>query len=225
MTDRPFTDEENQFILRPSPTHQDVLRLSQAADELGYRLLFARRPLSFTLEQVQSILADRGSSAFMQMMVAAEDISPKAPPRDAEEFLKARLAKLKPEYELLIVDPYLFTKSRRHDAAEYAEAVARLITPLLTSSVVVRMIVSAQASHPDVEEAVRSRLTAVCSGSRLVVAYSEDFHDRFWIADRNRGLVVGTSLNGIGSKIFLVDELRSSDVVSVLDTVASLLGD
>jgi len=225
MSDRSYTDEENQFILRPSPTHQDVLQLSHAADELGYRLLFARRPLSFTLEQVQSTLADRGPSAFMQMMVAREDISPKAPPRDAEEFLKARVAKLEPEHELIIVDPYLFTKTRRKDAAEYAETVARLITPLLTSPVVVRMIASAKTSDPEVEEAVRARLTAVSSGSRLVIAYSEDFHDRFWIADRHRGLVVGTSLNGIGSKIFLVDELRSADVVSVLEAVASLLGD
>lgn len=225
MSDRPYTDEENQFILRPNPTHQDVLRLSQAADELGYQLLFARRPLSFTLEQVQSTLTDRGPSAFMRMMVATEDISPKAPPRDAEEFLKARVAKLEPEHELLIVDPYLFTKSRRKDAAKYAETVARLITPLLTSPVVVRMITSAETSHPEVEEAVLSRLTTASSGSRLVVAYSEDFHDRFWIADRHRGLVVGTSLNRIGSKIFLVDELRSSDVASVLDAVAPLLGD
>ena len=34
---------------------------------------------------------------------------------------------------------------------------------------------------------------------RLTHRTSNDFHDRLWIADRERGLFVGTSLNGIGS--------------------------
>lgn len=45
---------------------------------------------------------------------------------------------------------------------------------------------------------------------------SNDFHDRFWIADRARGLVIGTSLNKIGSRIFFVDQLSGSDVKAVL---------
>lgn len=56
----------------------------------------------------------------------------------------------------------------------------------------------------------------------LLRIVSNDFHDRFWIADHARGIVVGTSLNQIGSKIFLVDELSKRDINAILDEPKAL---
>ena len=53
---------------------------------------------------------------------------------------------------------------------------------------------------------------------------SNDFHDRFWIADRERGLIIGTSLNQIGTRKFFVDELSQSDVAAVLAEEDTIIG-
>lgn len=45
-----------------------------------------------------------------------------------------------------------------------------------------------------------------------------------WIADGERGLIIGASLNKIGGKIFFVDELSRSDVKAVLDEVDEIVG-
>ena len=45
---------------------------------------------------------------------------------------------------------------------------------------------------------------------------TDQFHDRFWIDPENgSGIVMGTSLNGIGKKIALIDHLSSSDVAEI----------
>jgi hypothetical protein len=48
---------------------------------------------------------------------------------------------------------------------------------------------------------------------------SEKFHDRFWLADGARGLVVGTSLNGLGKRYALVDFMQPSDVRDVVQAL------
>ncbi|OOE39103.1 hypothetical protein BZG06_15875, partial [Salinivibrio kushneri] len=56
--------------------------------------------------------------------------------------------------------------------------------------------------------------------SKLLVRdiITNDFHDRFWINPVNqKGLIVGTSINGIGKKISLVDKLQDQDVEVILN--------
>jgi hypothetical protein len=51
---------------------------------------------------------------------------------------------------------------------------------------------------------------------------SKYFHDRFWIADDLRGIFVGTSLNGLGKKYALVDNIRDSDTNSIVEELRRL---
>ena len=55
---------------------------------------------------------------------------------------------------------------------------------------------------------------------KLVLRTSENFHDRFWIADRSRGLFVGTSPNGIGKRYALADYMDADDVKTIVDALA-----
>lgn len=58
--------------------------------------------------------------------------------------------------------------------------------------------------------------------SNVTYADSSDFHDRFWLLNGERGIVVGTSLNGIGNKIFLIAPLEHDDVKIIMDEVCKL---
>ena len=46
---------------------------------------------------------------------------------------------------------------------------------------------------------------------------TDTVHDRVWIADRKRGLVVGTSFNGLGSRAAFLLPLPDPDLVAVLE--------
>lgn len=73
--------------------------------------------------------------------------------------------------------------------------------------------------HAGVQQAVEAAIIAVEPSSEVRVVHSSDFHDRFWIADRKRGVIVGTSLNKIGRKVFFVDALSTSDTTDVVAEV------
>ena len=211
----------NSFQFDPPLTHADALVISDRAEEMGYRMRFRRA--DYSLEEVQVRLVDEGPSAFLDQVWLQEDISPKEPPATAEQRMAQRLQKLAPTAELIITDPFLFTSSRRRDPLVYAESVAAVLGPALREGLHITAVVQGAASHGDVREAVEAALHTRCGGLTITVVESDDFHDRFWIADRARGLIVGTSLNKIGGKIFFVDELAEGDVVAVLREVDRLL--
>ncbi|TOB05723.1 hypothetical protein CGK13_21800, partial [Vibrio parahaemolyticus] len=55
------------------------------------------------------------------------------------------------------------------------------------------------------------------NGIFFSTATTEEVHDRVWISDRNRALVVGTSLNGIGNRAAFLLPLPDSDLNELLD--------
>ena len=51
---------------------------------------------------------------------------------------------------------------------------------------------------------------------QIEVNFSYEFHDRFWITDKNKGCTIGTSLNGISNKVTRIDELREDEVKAIM---------
>ena len=207
----------NSFQFRPPLTHEDALVLVSHAEELGYEMLFRRA--DYSLEEIQARLGEKGPSAFLDLTWAQEDISPKESPLTAEQRMAQRLRTLAPSAELIITDPYLFTRSRRKDSEDYATSLGNMLAPTLSEGLRITAIVDPSQNDPRVQSAVAAALRSRAKDLTITVIESGDFHDRFWIADRTRGLVIGTSLNKIGRRIFFVDELSEADVAAVLDEV------
>ncbi|TFD12858.1 hypothetical protein E3T35_06105 [Cryobacterium sp. TMT1-2-2] len=215
-------DAWNSYQFDPPLTHTDALKLVSHADELGYRMLFRRA--DYSIEQIQQQLVDRGPGSFLNMVWLQEDVSPKEPPKTAEQRMAGRLQGLAPIGELVITDPYLYTSSRKRDSQDYAASVARMLSPALKDGLRLTTVVSPSQNDETVRTAVLEHLHAQGRDLEVNVVESNDFHDRFWIADRKRGLIIGTSLNKIGSRIFFVDELSQSDVAAVLAEVDTIVG-
>lgn len=212
----------NSFQFDPPLTHKDGLELFSRAKELGYRMLLRRA--DYSLEEIQQRLVEEGPTAFLKMTWLQHDISPIEPPKTAEQRMSDRMTKLGPVDDLIITDPYLFTSSRKRDSHDYAASVVRMIAPALVKGLRLTAIVSPLQNDDTVRTAVLDQLHARDQDLDITVVESHDFHDRFWIADRVRGLIVGTSLNKIGSRIFFVDELSKSDVAAVLAEVDEIIG-
>lgn len=208
-----------RFEIRPHPTLRDLLRINDFVNELGYEFPYSSK--QYSLEDVQEKLRAEGPQAFLRYVRLQEDLSPRAPFKAAAAFVAERLARLGPARDLIIIDPYLFPERPQLGARQHGEFLAEIIAPILEPGAVVRCVVNPKMNS-EICDAATVRLNALISGATLDVTRADDFHDRFWIADRARGVVVGASFNGLGRKIFLMDDLKKSDLASILEATAQL---
>lgn len=108
--------------------------------------------------------------------------------------------------ELIIVDPYLFTT----DALDYCNLLSKIIQKSNSKAVIV---------ITDKCHCKNSSLQIVTNNveASIDLKFSSDFHDRFWIANRTKGICSGTSLNGVGKRISLINEMADEDVKEVVE--------
>lgn len=108
--------------------------------------------------------------------------------------------------ELIIVDPYLFSD----DSDEYCDMLALIINEANAKSIVV-------ITDPKNINGLSYNKVAGKISITLTINNSKDYHDRFWISNRKKGFYTGTSLNGIGKKISLINLLTDSDVEEIVN--------
>lgn len=108
--------------------------------------------------------------------------------------------------ELIIADPYIF--SSRQDY--YCKMLASILELSKAKTIIV---ITDKKNYRDRCFDKISNKTAIS----IEVKYSNDFHDRFWIANRKNGFYTGTSFNGVGKKISLIHMLSDDDVVCIID--------
>lgn len=217
--DAVFNFDDVLFEIRPNLRYSDLIRINHFVGEMGYEMPMVDR--GYSIGEIKEKLRAEGPSAFLNQTWVREDISPKAPVKEAWKFVAERLAKLGPSNDLIIVDPYLFPKKPSLGVEGYAKYVAELISPILSPASTVKCVVN-KSTDLGVLEAVRTELAVRQPDVQMLVTKTELFHDRFWITDRAKGVVVGASLNGLGSRVFFIDTLTSRDVESVVKELEGL---
>jgi hypothetical protein len=118
--------------------------------------------------------------------------------------------------QLVVVDPYVY-------AGEFSKA-ARIGSKSLTS---IHIVFS---SHHGNTKSIKDGLSerAYAAQVRLTDHDTDKIHDRVWIADGKRGLVVGTSFGGLGTRAAFLLPLPIADCASIwefLQTNGMLRGD
>ena len=72
--------------------------------------------------------------------------------------------------------------------------------------------------------AVHAVFEKVVPGVQIKDAVTDKFHDRYWIdADTTRGVIVGTSLNGIGKKVSMIDYASPGDSSELVRLAAAFI--
>lgn len=118
--------------------------------------------------------------------------------------------------DLIIVDPYVFSGSaeRACDIAEDLKRTARVGGRWLKR---IHFIYdsSTKCTTKPVKNAILNMLkdASIETSSRP----SAVVHDRVWIADRKRALVVGTSFNGLGGRAAFLLPLPNPDLLALLE--------
>ena len=136
--------------------------------------------------------------------------------------------------ELIIIDPYLFCD----DSDMYCDLLVKIFKLSHVKSIIV---ITDNANHHFLQSSlgkVKTRLAIApyFESNALLGQYKDEqgnnpipidikyiakFHDRFWIADRKKGICCGTSFNGVGKKISSINQLPDDDVKDILQELAN----
>ena len=110
---------------------------------------------------------------------------------------------------LFITDKYLFPKNFSEN---YKKFLLSIFDELKYKSVIV--ILDEQRYNRelfcDIERELKDKKIFIKT------IHFQDIHDRFWISNLKKGIVMGTSLNGIGGKLCYINTLDENDVELII---------
>jgi hypothetical protein len=202
-----MSDVVLKVAVDPTNSYEEfILKMHEIGFASRYQLRQVTSPAHEFRDDFLDYIADNGISSLLAYTVAMEDItSPSMSVNDIELVISKFIERLRPLKRLLIIDPYFYAASpTSHQLLE------RLLTPHQADLIDVTVICN-NVSAPNATN-MRSAIKSAAPNAAISEIQSSTFHDRFWInPDRSCGLVMGTSLNGIGKKIALVDRLQNSD--------------
>lgn len=159
-------------------------------------------------------IAKNGLSSIYNIRISMEDITSRSMSiNDIEKVVAKFLANLNGAKKLVIIDPYFYSKSKTTDISIVFKNLLSGISNKLEEIVFISNGKKDEKTKTDIHAAV----TSFNSNILIKDSCTDEFHDRYWIdPDRNIGIVMGTSLNGLGKKIALVDKLNSDDVAELV---------
>jgi hypothetical protein len=205
---------------------QKLLELDSFLKERGIEYFFFDLDWH-CIEECQKLIRSQGPSYVLSLVRLPEAVLPKTDTSNEAVFdllvgtLRSKLMDLAPSQSLILIDNYIFPPNVR-DKQGYLEMFENIFGPVVGSVKEVRFVTSPNhydnLLYQDVAQLLRSlnpQLLVECSTTR-------DFHDRLWIADETKGLFIGTSLNGIGKRYSLVDNMSNEDTKTIVDELRRL---
>lgn len=167
-------------------------------------------------EEFLEHIAEHGLSSLFEFNIFMEDItSPSMSINDIEKVVAAFVAKLQGAKKLIIIDPYFFSKSSKTDVAQL---FSRLLSQASSNLEEICFITNGRKN-----EAKNDILSVIDQAITVHHVTTDEFHDRYWIdPDANKGIIMGTSLNGLGNKISLIDHIRADDVAEIVKLAKQL---
>ena len=115
---------------------------------------------------------------------------------------------------LIIVDPYFFS-GKKTNAEKITDDLERCTRAKQKSLKRVHVIFDSSSETQSVRKCITNMFKS--NGVHLSMATTDEVHDRVWVSDRERALVVGTSLNGIGNRAAFLLPLPDTDLNELLD--------
>lgn len=114
--------------------------------------------------------------------------------------------------EMLIIDPYIFPRN-------ITEEYKNMLMSIFRKGEFNKLSIVTDSSNYN--ESLFNEIENFL-GSKIQINFSSEFHDRFWIANENKGFILGTSLNGIGKKYSSINLLDEEDVKEIMGLVKIL---
>ncbi len=165
------------------------------------------------MTEMKQVLLEKGATSILSQQLLTEEVLPDSTPRNAViDTLKYKLNRCNPKNSLHIIDPYLFPSNYDSDYVTDFVEIFRSAIEVCNHI----KICTLQNRNTNLEQQIESQIQNINIQISIEKKYSNVFHDRFWIADDERGVFVGTSLNGIGRRYAVVDYLQEADAKEIV---------
>lgn len=187
---------------------------SELSRDFGiYRLsLDALRP------HIQRHIIEHGlSSLFYNHMTCDAIMHPGFTTDEIEAVVLGIMSKLDGVKHLLIIDAFFYD-----DKPECLLLLEKIVRSM--SSKLERVTLITYGKRANMRPGMHKVFSTVVPGIQINDVVTEDFHDRYWIdVENTKGIMVGTSLNGIGKKIAMIDHANVADVREIVRLASDLL--
>ena len=169
---------------------------------------------SFQAEFVDYISKDGLSALLRREPLMEALVAPGTTSSAIQSLLQAFLSALRVTTDLVIVDPYFFASTTD---AGYPALIGQVLHQILPTLHTLTVITLPNKVNVALVTNVTSALAAQAPNLSVVHKTTQTFHDRFWIDPvSTKGFICGSSLNGLGKRYALVDNLQPSDVADVI---------
>jgi len=187
-----------------------------ANPELSRDFMLARMGAHSISDVLREWIIEHGISSLFNYHITCDSVlHPGISVDEIEKLILGFLGALRGVKNLLVIDPYFYT-SEPAVLALFENMVRELSGSLESVTFFTRTHVPPKDRTKADPSAMHSVLTKVVPSIKIKDVKTDEFHDRFWIdPDRSKGLVMGTSLNGVTKKIALIDHLGSADAAQL----------
>ena len=172
-------------------------------------------PVYALSDEILEHILKNGLSSLYHYSVLLEDVlSPTINIDKIEDIILKFISKLDGVKKLAIIDPYFFAGKPNQNNVMMFERFIKCISSNLKEVVFVTNNI--MDNKRAIFEVIPSNIERNCIVSDVI-------HDRFWIdVDSYKGIVMGTSFNGIGKKLALIDFLKETDAKDIIDTLKGI---
>lgn len=188
-----------------------------ATPEISRDFLVCRMDARSIRDVIREWVAENGISSLYNFHITCDAVMhPGITVNEIERLILDFVKKLDGVKNLMIIDPYFYSSE-----APVLTLFERMIGALSSGLESVTFFTKAR---PKIDRtAMHAILTRLVPTITIKTVETEEFHDRFWIdPDAHKGLVMGTSLNGVTKKIALIDHLGREDVTQIAALARSM---
>lgn len=184
----------------------------------NYEVFQLPSPVHTFKEDFIKHIAEHGLSSLVNSELILEHVVPKGSDLNSTvPILQTYLNKVGVDNELIIVDPYFFSNSSNPN---HASEVVSILSPYLSNLQDLYIVTNSNSTNSTIKTDIISGISGINSAINIHHKQSNDYHDRFWISNnREKGMITGTSLNGFGNRLALIDRLNTSDVRDIVQNL------
>ena len=167
---------------------------------------------------IQQYIIERGlSSLFYNHLICDAIMHPGIRTDEIEAIVLGIMSKLDGVKHLLIIGAFFY--GDKPDCLLLLEKIFRSM-----SSKLEKVTFITRGKRVSMRPGVHNVFSTVAPGIQINDVVTEDFHDRYWIdVENTKGVMVGTSLNGIGKKVAMIDHANFADSREIVRLASGLL--
>jgi hypothetical protein len=191
---------------------RDIFQRFYEHPDLSRDFMLTRLDSTHLQELLREEFIKHGLSSLFRYHITCDSIlHPGINVDEVETVILGFIRTLKGVKNLMIIDAFLYSNEEK-----VLHLFKKMILELSDSLQSIMFFTSATKKRsPD---AMHNTLKSINPNIRIIDIITDEIHDRFWLdADNKKGIVMGTSLNGVTKKVTLIDYLQPSDAKAVLD--------